>query len=75
MGTVAPELKKINNRTWVSFEDMPSEEKGVGIEIVITLTIGAVLFIINGVAFLNIGLKKRRAQKEFRKNLEVCMIV
>ena len=53
--------------------DVPTEddEPGVGIEITITLTIGLLLFIINGAAFLNLAWKKRNAQKQFRRNLEV----
>ena len=47
------------------------KDEGVGIEITITLTIGLLLFIINGAAFLNLAWKKRTAQKQFRRNLEV----
>ena len=53
--------------------DDPKKKKddGIGIEITITLTIGLLLFIINGAAFLNLAWKKRIAQKQFRRNLEV----
>ena len=55
--------------------DDPKKEKddGIGIEITITLTIGLLLFIINGAAFLNLAWKKRIAQKQFRRNLEVSL--
>ena len=48
-----------------------AKDEGIGIEITITLTIGLLLFIINGAAFLNLAWKKRIAQKQFRRNLEV----
>ena len=73
--TVATELREINNKTFESFEDRLAEREGqaesIGVEIIITLSIGVFLFVVNGIAFLNIGLKKRRQQKQFRKNLEV----
>ena len=65
------ELEAANNQTFRPIDLDEQEDQGVGIEIIITLTIGIGLFIINGVAFFNLGLKKRRAQKQFRKNLEV----
>merc|ERR1711937_789904 len=73
--TVATELREINNKTFESFEDRLAEREGqaesIGVEIIITLSIGVFLFVVNGIAFLNIGLKKRRQQKQFRKNLEL----
>ena len=70
-----PEVREFGKEkpSWMKPIDAPEEEEepGVGIEITITLTIGLLLFIINGAAFLNLAWKKRNAQKQFRRNLEV----
>lgn len=75
--TVSPELRWLNNGTLApSIDDaVENAEEGVGIEIIITLTIGIGLFVINGVAFFRLALKKREAQKQFRKNLEVTIYI
>ena len=67
-----PSTSVDSNKTNERIDD-PKKEKdeGIGIEITITLTIGLLLFIINGAAFLNLAWKKRIAQKQFRRNLEV----
>ena len=67
-----PSTSVDSNKTNERIDD-PKKDKdeGIGIEITITLTIGLLLFIINGAAFLNLAWKKRIAQKQFRRNLEV----
>ena len=66
------DIKEANNQTYIPIEALEEKkDEGVGIEITITLTIGLLLFIINGAAFLNLAWKKRTAQKQFRRNLEV----
>ena len=65
-------MVEANNQTYIPIEALEEKkDEGVGIEITITLTIGLLLFIINGAAFLNLAWKKRTAQKQFRRNLEV----
>ena len=70
--TVGYDMVEANNQTYIPIEALEEKkDEGVGIEITITLTIGLLLFIINGAAFLNLAWKKRTAQKQFRRNLEV----
>ena len=67
-----PSTSVDSNKTNERIDDPKNDkDEGIGIEITITLTIGLLLFIINGAAFLNLAWKKRIAQKQFRRNLEV----
>ena len=63
--TVGYDMVEANNQTYIPIEALEEKkDEGVGIEITITLTIGLLLFIINGAAFLNLAWKKRTAQKQ-----------
>jgi hypothetical protein len=68
------DLAQKNNKTFTALEDRVVVDDGPGIEIIITIAVGLSLFIVNGVAFLKLALKKRKAQKVFRKNLEVSQV-